>query len=94
MVRASKLFRMGRFNSAEFVTRGNVTVVKIWREGWKKSYYFKVKDLDNTTITPPNYVTNTVSGVVSGEDRILVAPWDGSSTDTNGDPALDKGLRG
>jgi len=45
MVRASKLFKMGRFNSAEFVTRGNITVVKIWREGWKKSYYFKVKDL-------------------------------------------------
>jgi hypothetical protein len=41
-------------------------------------------------ITPPNYVTNTVSGLVSGEDRVLVAPWDGSSTDTNGDPAINK----
>jgi len=50
----------------------------------------KVKDLTNATITPPNYVTNTVAGLVSGEDRVLVAPWDGSSTDTNGDPAIDK----
>jgi hypothetical protein len=50
----------------------------------------KVKDLGNNDITPPNYVTNTVAGLVSGEDRVLVAPWDGSSTDTNGDPAIDK----
>jgi len=51
----------------------------------------KVKDLTNAVITPPNYVTNTVSGLASGEDRVLVAPWDGSSTDTNGDPAITKG---
>ncbi len=50
----------------------------------------KVKDLSNSVITPPNYVTNTVAGLVSGEDRVLVAPWDGSSTDTNGDPAINK----
>lgn len=50
----------------------------------------KVTDLDNNVITPPNYVTNTVAGLVSGEDRVLVAPWDGSSTDTNGDPAITK----
>ncbi len=50
----------------------------------------KVTDLDNNVITPPNYVTNTVAGLVSGEDRVLVGPWDGSSTDTNGDPAIDK----
>jgi hypothetical protein len=48
-----------------------------------------VFDLTGTAITPPNTVTNTVSGVVSGEDYVLVAPWDGSSTDTNGDPAID-----
>ena len=50
----------------------------------------KVTDLGANVITPPNYVTNTVSGLVSGEDRVLVAPWDGSSTDTNGDPAINK----
>jgi len=50
----------------------------------------KVTSLDNDVVTPPNYVTNTVAGLVSGEDRVLVAPWDGSSTDTNGDPAIDK----
>ena len=50
----------------------------------------KVFDLDNNPITPPNNVTNTVSGVVSGSDRILVAPWDGTSYDVNGDPEIDK----
>jgi hypothetical protein len=35
-------------------------------------------------------VQNVVSGLVSGEDRVLVAPWDGSSLDTNGDPAINK----
>jgi hypothetical protein len=50
----------------------------------------KLTDLTNTVVTPPNYVTNTVSGLVSGEDRVLVAPWDGASTDSNGDPAIDK----
>lgn len=50
----------------------------------------KVTDLTNTVVPPPNYVTNTVAGLVSGEDRVLVAPWDGSSTDVNGDPAIDK----
>jgi len=50
----------------------------------------KVKDLTDTTINPPNYVQNTVSGLVSGEDRVLVCPWDGSSYDSNGDPAIQK----
>ncbi len=49
----------------------------------------KFFDLTNTQITPPNNVTFTVSGLVSGEDRILVAPWDGSSTDNEGNPAID-----
>ncbi len=49
-----------------------------------------VFDLTNTQVTPPNNVTNTVTGLVSGEDRVLVAPWNGSSTDTNGDPAITK----
>jgi len=34
----------------------------------------KFIDLDNNTITPPNNVTFTVSGVVSGEDYVLVGP--------------------
>ena len=50
----------------------------------------KVKDLGNNVITPPNYVTNTVAGLVSSEDRVLVGPWDGASYDVNGDPAVDK----
>lgn len=35
-------------------------------------------DLTNTPQTPPNNVTFTVSGVVSGEDRILVGPENGA----------------
>jgi len=49
----------------------------------------KVFDLTNTQITPPNTVTNTVSGVVSGSDYILVAPWDSVTYDDNGDPAIE-----
>jgi len=48
----------------------------------------KVTDLSNTVITPPNNVTNTVSGIVNGEDRVLVAPRSG--VDSNGDPAINK----
>jgi hypothetical protein len=33
-----------------------------------------VEDLSGTTQTPPNNVTFTVSGLVSGEDRVLVGP--------------------
>jgi len=50
----------------------------------------KVFDLTNTQRTPPNNVTNTVAGLVSGEDRVLVAFWDGSSYDDEGNPAIDK----
>ncbi|MFA4871628.1 MAG: hypothetical protein WC610_01005 [Patescibacteria group bacterium] len=34
----------------------------------------KVTDLSNTLRVPPNNVTFTVAGLVSGEDRVLVAP--------------------
>ena len=37
-----------------------------------------VFDLTNTSITPPNRVTFSIAGVVSGEDRILIGPEDGS----------------
>lgn len=47
-------------------------------------------DLDAATITPPNNVTFTVSGLVAGEDRVLVAPWDGSAVDAENNPAVDK----
>lgn len=47
-------------------------------------------DLSNTVNNPPNFVTNTVSGLVTGEDRVMVAPYDGSTLDVNGDPALNK----
>ncbi len=50
----------------------------------------KVTDLGTSVITPPNYVTNTVASIVNGEDRVLVAPWDGSTYDVNGDPAINK----
>jgi len=50
----------------------------------------KIQDLNGVTNAPPNLVTYTVGGLVSGEDRILVAPWDGSSVDAEGNPAIDK----
>ncbi len=49
-----------------------------------------VIDLSATTIAPPNLVTYSVSGIVSGEDRVLVAPYDGVSTDAEGNPAIEK----
>lgn len=49
-----------------------------------------VFDLSNNPWSPPTLTTNTVTGVVSGEDRILVAPWDGVTNDVNGDPAITK----
>ena len=50
----------------------------------------KVTDLSTSVITPPNNVTFTVSGLVSGEDRVLVAPWDGVAVDSEGNPAIHK----
>jgi hypothetical protein len=38
----------------------------------------RVIDLTDTQRTPPNNVTFTVSGLTSGEDRVLVGPEDGS----------------
>ena len=38
-------------------------------------------DLGNNAITPPNNVTFTVSGLVSGEDRVLVTNNDGGNID-------------
>ena len=47
-------------------------------------------DLSNNPYSPPTLVTNTVAGLVSGEDRVLVAPWDGITTDPEGNPAIEK----
>lgn len=43
----------------------------------------KVFDLTNTQRQAPNYVTFTVGGLVSGEDRVLVGPSDGGSLDVD-----------
>lgn len=48
-------------------------------------------DLGGNAVTPPNTVTFTVAGLVSGEDRVFVAPWDGSSVDGQGNPVPDTG---
>jgi len=47
-------------------------------------------DLKNVVKNPPNNVTNTVTGLIPLEDRVLVAPWDGSATDVEGNPAILK----
>ncbi|MHA1198090.1 MAG: hypothetical protein ACTSQF_01850 [Candidatus Heimdallarchaeaceae archaeon] len=49
--------------------------------------------LDGNTYSRPNLVTNTVGGLSQDgdDDRVLVAPWDGTSYDVNGDPEVDKG---
>lgn len=58
-------------------------------------------DLGGSVITPPNTVTFTVGGLVSGEDRVFVAPWDGTTVDGQGNPvpeidqlSLDTSLTG
>jgi hypothetical protein len=40
-----------------------------------------IQDLAGVTQTPPNNVTFTVSGLVSGEDRVLVGPRTGNDLD-------------
>lgn len=45
-------------------------------------------DLTNSQVTPPNNVVFTVSGLVSGEDRVLVGPWDGITNDVEGNPEV------
>lgn len=49
----------------------------------------KLFSLSNTQVSPPNYVTFTVGGLVSGEDTVQVAPWDGTTVDANGNPAIN-----
>ena len=49
----------------------------------------KVFDLTGTQYSPPNNQTFTVTGLVATEDRVLAAPWDGSTLDAEGNPAID-----
>jgi hypothetical protein len=51
----------------------------------------KVFDLTNTQKTPPNYVTFTVSGLISTEDRVLVGPANGAALD-DGQFLLNAGI--
>jgi hypothetical protein len=53
----------------------------------------KFFDLTNTQRTPPNNVTFTVTGLVAGEDRVLVGPRTGSSLE-KGQWALSTALTG
>ncbi len=48
----------------------------------------RVVNLAGVTIPPPNNVTNTAAGLISGEDYVMVTPWDGSTTDSEGKPAI------
>jgi hypothetical protein len=43
----------------------------------------KLFDLTNTQITPPNFVTFTVLGLISGEDYVLVGPESGGTLQLN-----------
>jgi hypothetical protein len=55
----------------------------------------RITDLSGTINTPPNLVTNTISGLTfaggADSDQVIVGPWDGSTLDANGEPAFDKG---
>ena len=49
--------------------------------------------LDDSQYSRPNLVTNTVSGlnISDGDfDRVIVAPWDGTTRDVNNDPEITK----
>lgn len=46
----------------------------------------KLTALDGIARSAPNTVSIVVAGLVSGEDRVLVAPWDGVSVDSLGNP--------
>ena len=48
-----------------------------------------MKALDNNTYQPPNNVTFTVGGLIHNEDYVIVAPWDGTATDADGNPEVD-----
>ncbi len=45
--------------------------------------------LTGTAVSPPNIPVFTVAGLVASEDQVLVFPWDGVSTDSDGNPAIE-----
>jgi len=49
----------------------------------------RVIDLTGVTITPPNNVVNTISGLTASEDYVFIAPWDGTTTDSEGKPVIE-----
>jgi hypothetical protein len=49
-----------------------------------------VTALDGDPYAPPVLTTNTVGGLATNQDYVLVAPWDGSSLDAEDNPAIDK----
>lgn len=52
----------------------------------------KVFDLTNTQVTPPNNVTFSVGGLVSGEDRVLVGPKGAGTTLDSGQFLVNAGI--
>jgi hypothetical protein len=50
----------------------------------------KVTALDGLVYVPPLTVTNTVTGLVVGEDYLLIAPTDGTTVDPNSDPTVGR----
>lgn len=62
-------------------------------EGTDMTAADKVFDLTNTQRIPPNYVSFSVKGLdvtsAGEEDIVFVGPWDGSSTDNEGQPAVN-----
>ena len=50
----------------------------------------RVTDLAAATNNPPDFRSFSVGGLVIGEDRVIVAPWDGVSLDLEGNPAFEK----
>lgn len=49
----------------------------------------QITQLTGAQVTVPNNVTFSVTGLVAGEDRVLVGPWDGVSTDASGNAEID-----
>ena len=50
----------------------------------------KVFDLTNTQVTPPNNVTFTQGGLEAQQSYVFIGPWDGTSTDLDGNPEVNK----
>jgi len=44
MIKASELFKKGEYNYANFITKGSITTISIYKHGWKRPHKFKVKD--------------------------------------------------